>query len=182
MFVSLLPQFQRLANLLCKLQAVSFLGCVTQMGLFIIFAYAECNLCLLPWPMTAIVPYATHTVLEHPMFRVCCLPLVAGYCHGEWVNMNFVTNPIPQLSLCRPSVLPHFFCDTVGIGFFRPLGHPDLGYWLQGTYPGYLHCGDPCLLHICHDNKSGNAISFQQTKRHKYKTWDNKLYRRKHRY
>ncbi|XP_025789534.1 olfactory receptor 1052-like [Puma concolor] len=99
-----------LANLLSKLQAVSFLGCVTQMGLFIIFASAECNL-------LASMAYDRYTAICHPllyhvtMSRVHCLLLVAGCYFGGLVNMVSVTASITQLSFCQPRVLPHFFCD-----------------------------------------------------------------------
>ncbi|XP_049500865.1 olfactory receptor 1052-like [Panthera uncia] len=99
-----------LANLLSKLQAVSFLGCVTQMGLFIIFASAECNL-------LASMAYDRYTAICHPllyhvtMSRVRCLLLVAGCYFGGLVNMVSVTASITQLSFCQPRVLPHFFCD-----------------------------------------------------------------------
>ncbi|XP_014935190.1 olfactory receptor 1052-like [Acinonyx jubatus] len=99
-----------LANLLSKLQAVSFLGCVTQMGLFVIFASAECNL-------LASMAYDRYTAICHPllyhvtMSRVRCLLLVAGCYFGGLVNMVSVTASITQLSFCQPRVLPHFFCD-----------------------------------------------------------------------
>ncbi|KAF0881035.1 OR5BL protein, partial [Crocuta crocuta] len=99
-----------LANLLSKLQAVSFLGCMTQMGLFIIFASAECNL-------LASMAYDRYTAICHPllyhvtMSRVRCLLWVAGCYFGGLVNMVSVTASITQLSFCQPRVLPHFFCD-----------------------------------------------------------------------
>lgn len=99
-----------LANLLSKLQAVSFLGCMTQMGLFIIFASAECNL-------LASMAYDRYTAICHPllyhvtMSRVRCLLWVAGCYFGGLVNMVSVTVSITQLSFCQPRVLPHFFCD-----------------------------------------------------------------------
>ncbi|XP_073735191.1 olfactory receptor 5AR1-like [Callorhinus ursinus] len=99
-----------LADLLSKLQAVSFLGCMTQMGLFIIFASAECNL-------LASMAYDRYTAICHPLLyhvtisRVRCLLLVAGCYFGGLVNMVSVTTSITQLSFCQPRVLPHFFCD-----------------------------------------------------------------------
>ncbi|XP_058391298.1 olfactory receptor 1052-like [Diceros bicornis minor] len=99
-----------LVNLLSKLQAISLLGCVTQMGLFIIFASAECNL-------LASMAYDRYTAICHPliyyvtMSRVHCLILVAVCYLGGLINMVFVTTSITQLSFCPPRVLPHFFCD-----------------------------------------------------------------------
>ncbi|NP_001377962.1 olfactory receptor 1052-like [Equus quagga] len=99
-----------LANLLSKLQAVSFLGCVTQMDLFIIFASAECNL-------LASMAYDRYTAICHPllyhvkMSRIRCLLLVAGCYLGGLINMVSVTTSITKLSFCQPFVLPHFFCD-----------------------------------------------------------------------
>ncbi|XP_003135439.2 olfactory receptor 1052-like [Sus scrofa] len=99
-----------LANLLYKVQAVSFLGCMTQMGLFIIFASAECNL-------LASMAYDRYMAICHPllyhttMARVRCLLLVTGSYLGGLVNMVSVTSSITQLSFCQPYVLPHFFCD-----------------------------------------------------------------------
>ncbi|XP_045724413.1 olfactory receptor 5AR1-like [Mirounga angustirostris] len=99
-----------LADLLSKLQAVSFLGCMTQMGLFIIFASAECNL-------LASMAYDRYTAICHPLLyhvtisRVRRLLLVAGCYFGGLVNMVSVTTSITQISFCQPRVLPHFFCD-----------------------------------------------------------------------
>ncbi|KAM9577168.1 olfactory receptor 5J3-like [Trichechus inunguis] len=99
-----------LANLSSKLQAVSFLGCVTQMGLFIVFASAECNL-------LASMAYDRYTAICHPllyrvtMSRVHCFLLVTGCYLGGLINMVAVTTSITQLSFCQPRVLPHFFCD-----------------------------------------------------------------------
>ncbi|KAM6151422.1 olfactory receptor 5AR1-like [Rhynchocyon petersi] len=99
-----------LANLLSKLQVVSFLGCVTQMSLFIIFASAECNL-------LASMAYDRYTAICHPllyhvtMSKVRCVLLVTGCYLGGLVNMIAVTSSITQLSFCQPRVLPHFFCD-----------------------------------------------------------------------
>ncbi|XP_020140807.1 olfactory receptor 5AR1-like [Microcebus murinus] len=99
-----------LENLLSKLQDVSFLECVTQMGLFIIFASAECN-------VLASMAYDRYTAICHPllyhitMSRVRCLFLVVGCYLGGLVNMVAVTISITQLSFCQPRVLSHFFCD-----------------------------------------------------------------------
>ncbi|KAM6143304.1 olfactory receptor 5AR1-like [Erethizon dorsatum] len=99
-----------LANLLSQLREVSFLGCMTQMGLFIIFASAECN-------VLASMAYDRYTAICHPllyhvtMSRVHCLLLVAGCYLGGLVNMVAVTTSITQLSFCQPHTLPHFFCD-----------------------------------------------------------------------
>ncbi|XP_062940985.1 olfactory receptor 5AR1-like [Cynocephalus volans] len=99
-----------LANLSSKLKDVSFLGCVTQMGLFIVFASAECN-------FLASMAYDRYTAICHPllyhitMTRVRCLLLVAGCYLGGLVNMVAVTTSITQLSFCQPRILPHFFCD-----------------------------------------------------------------------
>lgn len=99
-----------LANLLSKLQAVSFLGCVTQMGLFIIFASTECNL-------LATMAYDRYTAICYPllyhvtMSKFRCLLLVAGCYLGGLINMVSVTSSIAQLSFCEPRVIPHFFCD-----------------------------------------------------------------------
>ncbi|XP_074215093.1 olfactory receptor 5AR1-like [Camelus bactrianus] len=101
---------ETLVNLLPKLQVGYFLGCVTQMGLFIIFASAECNL-------LASMAYDRYTAICHPllyhviMSKVCYLLLVAGCYLGSLVNMVSVTTTIIQLLFCQPHVLPHFFCD-----------------------------------------------------------------------
>ncbi|XP_045393787.1 olfactory receptor 1019-like [Lemur catta] len=99
-----------LANLLSKLQNVSFLECVTQMGLFIIFASAECN-------VLASMAYDRYTAICHALLYhitmsiVHCLFLVAGCYLGGLVNMVTVTTSITQLSFCQARVLSHFFCD-----------------------------------------------------------------------
>ncbi|KAG8523450.1 Olfactory receptor 1052 [Galemys pyrenaicus] len=99
-----------LANLLSKLQAVSFLGCITQMALFIIFASAECNL-------LASMAYDRYTAICHPllyhikMSKGHCLLLVAGSYRGGLNNMISVTTSIAQLSFCQPRIISHFFCD-----------------------------------------------------------------------
>ncbi|KAM5221513.1 olfactory receptor 5J3-like [Ctenodactylus gundi] len=99
-----------LANLLSQLQEVSFHECLTQMGLFIVFASAECNL-------LASMAYDRYAAICHPlryhitMSRVRCLFLIAGCYLGGLVNMVAVTTSITQLSFCQPCVLSHFFCD-----------------------------------------------------------------------
>ncbi|XP_062038998.1 olfactory receptor 5J3-like [Lepus europaeus] len=99
-----------LANLLSKLQEVSFLECVTQMSLFIIFASAECN-------FLASMAFDRYTAICHPllyhvtMSKARCLFLVAGCYLGGLINMVAVTASLTQLSFCQPRVLLHFFCD-----------------------------------------------------------------------
>ncbi|MBZ3886113.1 Olfactory receptor 1019 [Sciurus carolinensis] len=99
-----------LANLLSQLHEVSFLECVIQMGIFIIFASAECN-------VLASMAYDRYTAICHPllyhitMSRGRCLFLVAGCYLGGLVNMVAVTTSVTQLSFCQPHILPHFFCD-----------------------------------------------------------------------
>uniref|UniRef100_A0A8C2YV35 Olfactory receptor n=2 Tax=Chinchilla lanigera TaxID=34839 RepID=A0A8C2YV35_CHILA len=99
-----------LANLLSQLREVSFLGCMAQMGLFIIFASAECN-------VLASMAYDRYTAICHPLFyhvtmsRFHCLLLVAGCYLGGLVNMVAVTTSMTQLSFCQPRTLQHFFCD-----------------------------------------------------------------------
>lgn len=101
---------EALANLLSKFQAVSFFECVTQVGLFIIFASAECNI-------LASMAYDLYIAICNPllycitMSRVRCLLLIAGCYLGGLVNMVSVTTSITQLSFSQPHVLPHFFCD-----------------------------------------------------------------------
>ncbi|XP_008824994.2 olfactory receptor 151-like [Nannospalax galili] len=100
-----------LANLFSQLQEVSFLGCMTQMGLFIIFASAECN-------VLAPMAYDRYTAICQPllyhitMSRICCLLLVAGCYLGGFVNIIVVTISITQLSFCEPHVISHF-CDIL---------------------------------------------------------------------
>ncbi|CAO2622262.1 Olfactory receptor 1019 [Lemmus lemmus] len=99
-----------LVNLLSQLQEVSFFGCMAQMGLFIIFASAECN--VLPS-----MAYDRYTAICQPllyhitMSRVRCLILVAGCYFGGFLNMVAVTSSLTQLSFCQPHVISHFFCD-----------------------------------------------------------------------
>ncbi|XP_002720433.1 olfactory receptor 5J3-like [Oryctolagus cuniculus] len=99
-----------LANLLSKVQEVSFLECVTQMSLFIIFASAECN-------FLASMAFDRYTAICHPllyhvtMSKARCLFLVAGCYLGGLINMVAVTASLTQLSFCQPRVLFHFFCD-----------------------------------------------------------------------
>ncbi|NP_666502.1 olfactory receptor family 5 subfamily BH member 3 [Mus musculus] len=99
-----------LVNLLSQLQEVSFFGCMAQMGLFIVFASAECNI-------LASMAYDRYTAICRPllyhitMSKVRCLLLVAGCYLGGLLNMVAVTTSITQLSFCQPQVISHFFCD-----------------------------------------------------------------------
>ncbi|CAO2622270.1 Olfactory receptor 476 [Lemmus lemmus] len=85
---------------------------MAQMGLFIIFASAECN--VLPS-----MAYDRYTAICQPllyhitMSRVRCLILVAGCYFGGFLNMVAVTSSLTQLSFCQPHVISHFFCVTV---------------------------------------------------------------------
>ncbi|XP_031229586.1 olfactory receptor 1052-like [Mastomys coucha] len=99
-----------LVNLLSQLQEVSFLGCMAQMGLFIIFASTECNI-------LASMAYDRYTAICQPllyhitMSKVRCLLLIAGCYLGGLLNMVTVTTSITQLSFCQPHIISHFFCD-----------------------------------------------------------------------
>lgn len=99
-----------LVNLLSQLQEVSFFECMTQMGMFIIFASAECNI-------LASMAYDRYTAICRPllyhitMSKVRCLFLVAGCYLGGLLNMVAVTTSISQLSFCQPHIISHFFCD-----------------------------------------------------------------------
>ncbi|CAO2622268.1 Olfactory receptor 998 [Lemmus lemmus] len=80
-----------LVNLLSQLQEVSFFGCMAQMGLFIIFASAECN--VLP-------------SMAYDRYTAICQPLLYH------ITMSrAVTSSLTQLSFCQPHVISHFFCD-----------------------------------------------------------------------
>ncbi|XP_040855997.1 olfactory receptor 1052-like [Ochotona curzoniae] len=99
-----------LVNLLSKLQEVSFLECVTQMSLFIIFASTECNL-LASMAFDRYVAICRPLLYHITMSRGRCLFLVAGCYFGGLMNMIAVTAALTQLSFCQPHFVPHFFCD-----------------------------------------------------------------------
>ncbi|CAO2622266.1 Olfactory receptor 1038 [Lemmus lemmus] len=136
-----------LVNLLSQLQEVSFFGCMAQMGLFIIFASAECN--VLPS-----MAYDRYTAICQPllyhitMSRVRCLILVAGCYFGGFLNMVAVTSSLTQLSFCQPHVISHFFCDIPPL-LALACSDPWVTQILVVGCGGFTLVTSESLLHLC---------------------------------
>ncbi|XP_044538620.1 olfactory receptor 1019-like [Gracilinanus agilis] len=99
-----------LADLLSKDKVISFSGCMTQLGLFIVFATAELYL-------LASMAYDRYVAICNPLLYsvlmsswACTSLVVACYIAGI-INSLTVTSSISRLSFCRASMVKSFFCD-----------------------------------------------------------------------
>lgn len=151
-----------LANLLSKLQVITYLGCVTQMGLIIFTSTG--------WNILASMAICHPLLYNVTKSRVYYLLLVVGCKLGGLVNMISVITSITELSFCQWHVLSHFYDIPLllALACSDPIVHPDLDYWLRGTHPSHFHCGDPCTLYVCHYDYPENSLSFQQRKNFLY--------------
>ncbi|EHB04220.1 Olfactory receptor 8H3 [Heterocephalus glaber] len=99
-----------LENLLNSTKDISFLGCFTQMYLFIVFVAAECF--LLSW-----MAYDRYVAICNPLHYPVIMS--TGLCHalpaGSYV-IGFVESTVgsvfmSRLHFCNSNVIQHFFCD-----------------------------------------------------------------------
>ncbi|XP_013361819.1 PREDICTED: olfactory receptor 8H1-like [Chinchilla lanigera] len=99
-----------LQNLLTSSKSISFLGCFSQMYLFILFAATECFLLssMAYDRYVAICSPLHYPVIMSP--RLCCALLSGSYVIGSvdsTVNMVFMS----RLHFCNSNIIHHFFCD-----------------------------------------------------------------------
>ncbi|XP_005408284.1 PREDICTED: olfactory receptor 8H1-like [Chinchilla lanigera] len=100
-----------LQNLLASSKSISFLGCFTQMYLFIVFGATECFLLssMANDHYVAICSPLHYPVIMSP--RRCHALLAGSYVTGfvdSTVNAIFMS----RLWFCNSKVIHHFFCDT----------------------------------------------------------------------
>ncbi|XP_069888004.1 olfactory receptor 8H1-like [Dipodomys merriami] len=103
-----------LANLLTSTKRISFLGCFTQLYLFLLFAGSEISL-LSAMAYDRFV--AICNPLQYPviMSSRLCRALVAGSYMIGLVDCSFTVLSIVRLPFCNSNVILHFFCDIFPI-------------------------------------------------------------------
>ncbi|XP_036595716.1 olfactory receptor 1019-like [Trichosurus vulpecula] len=99
-----------LRDLLSENKVISWSGCMTQLGLFIVLASAELYL-------LASMAYDRYVAICNPLLypilmssRACTSLVVVCYTVGI-VNSLTVTSSISMLSFCRANMVKSFFCD-----------------------------------------------------------------------
>ncbi|XP_069888006.1 olfactory receptor 8H1-like [Dipodomys merriami] len=103
-----------LADLLTSTKSISFLGCFTQLYLFVLFGGSETSL-LSAMAYDRFV--AICNPLQYPVImssRVCWALLAGSYMIG-FVDCSFTVLSIVRLPFCNSNVILHFFCDVFPI-------------------------------------------------------------------
>ncbi|XP_048216119.1 olfactory receptor 8H1-like [Perognathus longimembris pacificus] len=103
-----------IVNLLTSTKCISFLGCFTQMYLFILFGGAEIFL-------LSAMAYDRYVAicnpLQYPIImspRRCCALVTGSYMIG-FVDCSFSEPFVASLPFCNSNVILHFFCDVFPI-------------------------------------------------------------------
>ncbi|KAM6159721.1 olfactory receptor 8H1-like [Erethizon dorsatum] len=103
-----------LQNLLTSSKNISFLGCFTQLYLFVLFGGAECFL-------LSSMAYDRYVAICKPLHypvimstRLCCALLAGSYMIG-FMDSSINVLCLRRLNFCNSNVIHHFFCDTPAI-------------------------------------------------------------------
>ncbi|XP_069888007.1 olfactory receptor 8H1-like [Dipodomys merriami] len=103
-----------LADLLTSTKSISFLGCFTQLYLFVLFGGSEISL-------LSAMAYDRYVAICNPLqypvimsSRVCWALLAGSYMIG-FVDCSFTVLSIVRLPFCNSNVILHFFCDVFPI-------------------------------------------------------------------
>ncbi|XP_012884642.1 PREDICTED: olfactory receptor 8H1-like [Dipodomys ordii] len=103
-----------LTDLLTSTKTISFLGCFTQLYLFVLFGGAECFL-------LSAMAYDRYVAICNPlqypviMSSRLCWALIAGSYTVGFVDCSFTVLSIVRLPFCNSNVIHHFFCDVFPI-------------------------------------------------------------------
>ncbi|XP_060051720.1 olfactory receptor 2A14-like [Erinaceus europaeus] len=103
-----------LANLVSQKRTISFVPCLIQMFLYVVFASAECLI-------LAVMSYDRYVAICHPLhyrviisWRVC-----TGLAAASWVLSSVLALVhvvlILRLPFCGPHVINHFFCEILSV-------------------------------------------------------------------
>ncbi|XP_069888008.1 olfactory receptor 8H1-like [Dipodomys merriami] len=103
-----------LADLLTSTKSISFLGCFTQLYLFVLFGGSEISL-------LSAMAYDRYVAICNPLqypvimsSRLCWALLAGSYMVG-FVDCFFIVLSIVRLPFCNSNVIHHFFCDVFPI-------------------------------------------------------------------
>ncbi|XP_013221030.2 olfactory receptor 5P76 [Ictidomys tridecemlineatus] len=99
-----------LVNFLVERNAISYLGCATQLGSVVFFGTVECFL-------LAVMAYDRFVAICNPLLystkmstQVCLQLLVVAYT-GGFLNASIFSLSFFSLLFCGPNGVNHFFCD-----------------------------------------------------------------------
>ncbi|XP_006989780.3 olfactory receptor 8H1-like [Peromyscus maniculatus bairdii] len=100
-----------LENLLTSNKSISFIGCFTQLYIFILLAATECFLlCSMAYDRYIAICKPLHYPVI--MSSRCCLVLLTGsYVIGA-VDSSVTVLGMITLHFCKSNVIRHFYCDT----------------------------------------------------------------------
>ncbi|XP_044536823.1 olfactory receptor 8J3-like [Gracilinanus agilis] len=103
---------QMLINFLVEKKTISYYGCATQMGGFLVFIVAEIF-------MLAAMAYDRYVAICNPLLymvvvsrKVCILLVFLTYIYS-FLTAVTVTPCVFSMSYCSSNVINHFYCDTV---------------------------------------------------------------------
>ncbi|XP_036620471.1 olfactory receptor 8J2-like [Trichosurus vulpecula] len=103
---------QMLVNFLVEKKTISYYGCATQLGGFLVFIIAETF-------MLAVMAYDRYVAICNPLLymvvvsrKICILLVVLTYVYSFSTSVT-VTSCVFSLSYCSSNVINHFYCDNV---------------------------------------------------------------------
>ncbi|XP_027716790.1 olfactory receptor 8J3-like [Vombatus ursinus] len=103
---------QMLVNFLVEKKTISYYGCATQLGGFLVFIIAETL-------MLAAMAYDRYVAICNPLLymvvvsrKVCVLLVVLTYIYSFSTAVT-VTSCVFSMSYCSSNVINHFYCDNV---------------------------------------------------------------------
>ncbi|XP_001374783.4 olfactory receptor 8J1 [Monodelphis domestica] len=103
---------QMMVNFLAEKKTISYYGCATQMGAFLVFIIAETF-------MLAAMAYDRYVAICNPLLymvvvsrKVCILLVFLTYIYSFSTSAT-VTPYVFSMSYCSSNVINHFYCDTV---------------------------------------------------------------------
>ncbi|XP_046530147.1 olfactory receptor 1J4-like [Equus quagga] len=103
-----------LKNMQTQQQSIPYMGCISQLYLFIVFGCLD-NFLL------AVMAYDRHVAICQPlhyttvMRQELCVSLVAGSWFFCCAHALLHTLLLVQLSFCADNTIPHFFCDLTAL-------------------------------------------------------------------
>ncbi|XP_005363349.1 olfactory receptor 8H1-like [Microtus ochrogaster] len=100
-----------LENLMTLNKSISFIGCFTQLYIFILLAATECFLlCSMAYDRYIAICKPLHYPII--MSSRCCLVLLTGSYMIGTVDSSVTVFSTITLHFCKSSVIHHFYCDT----------------------------------------------------------------------
>ncbi|XP_030417836.1 olfactory receptor 1052-like [Gopherus evgoodei] len=103
-----------LVNFLVESKAISYSGCLTQYGFFVVFVTTEIFL-------LAVMAYDRYVAICNPllymvtMTKRVCITLVVGSYFSGLINSLINTSSLRRLSFCDSNVINNFYCDLTSL-------------------------------------------------------------------